>query len=179
MVSYAYCNSFDATYLQSPWKVTGTSPYLDAIDFPANFIEHDSTSAAVVNIGYFGFPATPNVSALDIYCRMTTSPVTFTVINKNGVTLGSLYISSNAWAWQQLLVTDDTPILFQCSQYKSPTNVLEIDCARLEYTAPAVAVVPIADGFVTCGMLKLPRKRVPKLVPFSRRFPKFAPRTVA
>jgi hypothetical protein len=49
---YYYVNSFSGTY--TDWTRVGTSPYLNAVDYPANYVYITGTQRNK-RIGYFGF----------------------------------------------------------------------------------------------------------------------------
>jgi len=137
---WLYVNADDET--RTDWTRVGTNPYLNATDYPTNFVNVSGNSLL---IGDFNFTdsgkSAESIATVEVqlYAKQT-DPRNLEVFVWDGsswATLGSLAISTS-WGWINWTATttlDTWTKIDGAKMYiatKSATGTFEVDCARLK-----------------------------------------------
>lgn len=147
---YYYVNAYDNTY--NEWTRVGASPYLDAIDWSANYVA--APVAALKKVGIWNFPnsgaenaETLNNVYVEIYADGGEDPdlgwpsVNVYVWNGAAWTLYNVVVNS-VWAWFTLDVSalintwakvDSCRVYFRATLVGAKTLI--VDCMRLKATS--------------------------------------------
>ena len=106
-IATLWVSSFDNTY--SEWQKVGQSPYLDAIDYPNNYVV---STTGVSSIGFFLFEnivaTSINSARLELYLKNAMFGAKVKVFVHDGTELHEIgeVRSFNAWSWKTLDVTN-------------------------------------------------------------------------
>ncbi|MEM4704267.1 MAG: hypothetical protein QXJ02_04290 [Candidatus Bathyarchaeia archaeon] len=154
MGAYTYLvNAFSNTF--SEWQKMGSSPYLNAVDAPANFVRR--ASGANKRIGYFDFQDSGAEKAetldrvyLELYLRASDDPETgfpslkAFVYNGQSWTAFNIPADSLFWAWKTVDVTsviDCWEKVDGCRVYLQATcgtdAWVEVDCMKIKASTVA------------------------------------------
>jgi len=100
-----YVNLYTVTS-RNAWTKVGTTPYLDAIDYPINYIHDDTNEDEIGNFDFADSAETtvPQSVLLRIHCRKEVSGGTIKVYIDSGagfVDAGTITPDAD-WAWKEL-----------------------------------------------------------------------------
>jgi len=144
---WLYVNADDET--RTDWTRNGTNPYLDAIDYPTNFV---NASGNNLQVGDFNFTDSgKSIETIDsvevqLCSKQISSSRNLEVFVWDGSSWTSLgtQATPTSWGWMNYTATteldtwtkiDDAKMYFRS---RSPVGTYEVDCARLkvDYTDP-------------------------------------------
>lgn len=157
---YYYVNAFDSTYTQ--WTVNGASPYLGAIDYPANYITMAGNFQGFKE-GIFDFPnsGAENGETLqnvfvEVYHKSTFDPdlgcpavTAFVYDGSSWTSYDVSNINDSVWEWISADISavintwaklDACRVYLQYDGYVSSYGT-QVDCMRLKATTAAPPAV--------------------------------------
>jgi hypothetical protein len=144
---WLYVNADDE--IRTDWTRVGTNPYLDAIDYPTNFVNVTGNNMLV---GDFNFTdsgkSTETINSVTVQLNATQSQnnCNLEVFVWDGTSWTSLDVvaTPTSWGWMNWTATTELNTWTKIDGAKiyiksrSATGTYEVDCARLkvDYTAP-------------------------------------------
>jgi len=144
---WLYVNADDET--RTDWTRVGTNPYLDAIDYPTNFVNASGNNKLV---GDFNFTdsgkSTETINSIEVqlYAKQsgTNNNLEVFVWDGSGWTSLGTQATPTSWGWMNWTATTELDTWTKIDGAKiyiktrSAVGTYEVDCARLkvDYTAP-------------------------------------------
>jgi len=145
--TWLYVNADDET--RTDWTRNGTNPYLNAIDYPTNFVNVFGNNKVVGDFNFADsgkYTETINSVTVQLYAQQSSTSKDLEVFVWNGSSWTSLGIQTTptSWGWMSWTATTvlDTWTKIDGAriyvQTKSAAGTYEVDCARLQidYNSP-------------------------------------------
>jgi len=149
---YLACRGRDIVAERNGWTKVGAEPYLDAIDYPTNYV-YTNTNGDTIGDFLFEDTTVGGSCWIDIYCRGdgddTITVYVWDDIGKLWLTAGTI-TPATVWSWKGL---DLTPLgftsvdkingikMYMVYNRTAAPNAVEVDCARLRVAPDASHMV--------------------------------------
>lgn len=150
------------------WTRVGTSPYLDAIDYPVNYVHNTAKDDETVGEGIreFTFEDMPEYpiteSYVDLYCKGDGDDTIWVFLWDGSSWVGvGIITPTTSWSWQSLRIDGygfgtydkiNGAKLWLVKKTSKKANVIEVDCAKLRvittnarFVGAMITTQPIED----------------------------------